>query len=400
MKILVLNTRVHSIDFDVFEMPGEEKLCGGVIEKVGLDTALVTYKCRGMTEEIMAIESILDHKAAVDAIIRIIITTEHKIINSSDEIAAVGHRIIHGGEKYFKSALIDEEVKKEIRNNFELAPLHNPYNLKGIEEIEQLLPGKPQVAVFDTAFHQTLNEVAYRYPISENVYQKFKMRKYGFHGISHRHVAERAAILLKKPLNKTNIISLHLGQGSSLCAVKNGVSADTSMGFTPLDGVMMMTRSGTISPGVIFHLLKEGWRIQDIDALLNRESGLLGIAGVSDEMLDNVKEMLSGNKKAKLAIDMFVYRLREYLGSYYFLFKKLDAICFTGGIGENSDVIRKMVCAELEHLGIKLDSTKNKKFNGKEAAINKPGSKIKIFVIPRDEKIIIARDTYKLVEGL
>ncbi|OGS19248.1 MAG: hypothetical protein A3J83_06190 [Elusimicrobia bacterium RIFOXYA2_FULL_40_6] len=398
MKILVLNTRLHSIDFDVFEMPEEIKLCKGVIEKVGMDTALVTYKCRGMAEEHMTIQSILDHKAAVDAIIKIITTTEHKIISSPEEIAAVGHRIIHGGEKYFESVLINEEVKKEIQNNFELAPLHNPYNLKGIEEIEQLLPGKPQVAVFDTAFHQTLDEVAYRYPISETIYQRFKIRKYGFHGISHRYAAERVAELLKKPLNKTNVISLHLGQGSSLCAVKNGVSVDTSMGFTPLDGVMMMTRSGTISPGVIFHLLKAGWKTQDIDASLNRESGLFGIAGVSDEMVDNIKEMLAGNKKAKLAIDMFVYRLREYLGSFFFLFKKLDAICFTGGIGENADIIRKMTCVQLDHLGIKLDPAKNKKSNGKETIISNQGSKIKIFVIPRDEKIIIARDTFKLVK--
>ena len=398
MKILVLSCRVNSVEFEVFDMPQEKELCRGVVDKVGLETAHVTYKCPGMKDTISMIQPVLDHQRAVEAVLKIVSASKAGILKSTDEISGVGHRVVHGGEKYIESVLINGEVKKEIYQNFELAPLHNPYNFKGIEAIEKLLPGKPQVAVFDTSFHHTLPEVAYRYPLPERLYSQYRIRKYGFHGISHRYVAEHTSALLKKPLTKTNLISIHLGQGSSLCAIRNGISIDTTMGFTPLEGLMMTTRSGNISPGIIFFLQKSGWSLNDLEACLNRESGALGISGVSDDMKDVVDEMNRGDKKAKLAVEMFVYRIRLYLGAYYLLLKGIDAISLTGGIGENSDIIRKMVLDKLEHIRVKLDDKKNKKANGREAEITAAGSKIKIFVIPRNEKLLIARDAHKLVK--
>ncbi|MFH2069987.1 MAG: acetate kinase [Elusimicrobiota bacterium] len=398
MKILVLNCRVNSVEFEVFDMPKEEKLCLGVVDKIGLETAQVTYKCPGMKEPLQLIQPVLDHQRAVESVLKIVSDDKNGVAKSPNEIYGVGHRVVHGGERYFDSVLINNEVKKEIYQNFELAPLHNPYNFKGIEAIEKLLPGKPQVAVFDTSYHHTLSEVAYRYPIPERLYSQYRIRKYGFHGISHRYVAEHTSALLKKPLNKTNLISIHLGQGSSMCAIKNGISIDTTMGFTPLEGLMMTTRSGNVSPGIVFFLQKSGWSLNEVESCLNRESGVFGISGISDEMKDVVEEMKSGNKKAKLSVEMFVYRIQEYLGAYYIRLKNVDAISFTGGIGENSDIIRKMTCDKLDFIGIKLDDKKNKKAIGTEADISATGSKTKVLVIPRNEKLLIARDVYKIVK--
>jgi len=392
MKILVLNSRIHSIEFEIFEMPQEKQLCRGIVDRIGLETASIEYNQQHF------IRPVLDHQSGLKNILKIITDEEIGVLKSTDEIDAIGHRVVHGGEKYFGSVIITEEVKKEIYRNFELAPLHNPYNLKAIEEIEKLLPNKPQVAVFDTSFHHTIPEVAYRYPIPERLYHHYRIRKYGFHGISHRYVTERTSQLLKKPINKINLISIHLGQGSSLCAVKNGKSIDTTMGFTPLEGVMMTTRTGSIDPGIVFFLEKMGWGVNDIEACFNRESGVFGITGISDEMLDTVNLMLKGDKKAELAVDMFVYRVREFLGAYYILLRKVDAISFTGGIGENSDIIRKKVLDGLDFIGIKIDEKKNKKAIGIEQDITAKGSKIKIFVVPKNEKILIARDSYKLIK--
>lgn len=397
MKVLVLSCRIHSIEFEVFQMPGEKELCRGTIDKIGLETAVVNYHVCGRKEGEVFIKPALGHNDAVEVILNIITNKLSGVAKSTDELIAVGHRVIHGGEKYFDSVLIDDEVRKEIARNTELAPLHNPYNLKGIEAIEKLLPGKPQVAVFDTSFHHSMPEETYRYAIPEMLYQKYRIRKYGFHGISHRYVAERSAVLLKKPQNKINIISMHLGQGASLCAIKNGISVDNSMGFTPVEGVMMASRSGNLGPGVILFLLRTGMSINEVDSCVNMESGILGISGISDEVKDVVEAMQKGDKRAKLAIDMFVYRLIGYFGAYYMNLKKIDAICFTGGIGENSDIIRKKICDELEFLGIKIDNSKNKKIIGIEGDISRKGSKIKILIIPRDEKILIARDVFRLI---
>jgi len=392
MKILVLNSRIHSVEFEIFEMPQEKELCRGVVNRIGLETASIEYNQQHF------IKPVLDHKSALKNILKIIADEEIGVLDSTDEIDAIGHRVIHGGDKYFESVIITEEVKKEIYRNFELAPLHNPYNLKAIEEIEKLLPHKPQVAVFDTSFHLTIPEVAYRYPIPERLYHHYRIRKYGFHGISHRYVTERTSQLLKKPINKINLISIHLGQGSSLCAIKNGKSIDTTMGFTPLEGIMMTTRTGSIDPGIVFFLRKMGWSTNDIEACFNRESGVFGITGISDEMKDVVNFMQKGDKKAKLAVDIFVYRVREFLGAYYLLLREVDAISFTGGIGENSDIIRKKILDGLDFIGVKIDDKKNKKAVGIEQDITEKGSKIRIFVIPKNEKILIARDVYKLIK--
>ncbi|MFN3966213.1 MAG: acetate/propionate family kinase [Endomicrobiia bacterium] len=391
-KILVLNCRIHSVDFEVFEMPQEKELCRGIVDKIGLQSAVVDYQNHHF------VQSILDHQSAIENIIKTITDKDIGVLKSIDEIDGIGHRVIHGGEKYFSSVIITEEVKKEIYRNFELAPLHNPYNFKGIEAVEKLLPKKPQVAVFDTSFHQTIPEVAYRYPLPERIFQQYRIRKYGFHGISHKYVAERTAYLLKKPIGKVNLISMHFGQGSSLCAIKNGKSIDTTMGFTPLEGIMMTTRTGSIDPGIVFFLLKSGWSLNDLESCFNRESGVFGISGISDDMKEVVNAMQKSDKKAKLAIDMFVYRIREFLGAYYILLGKVDAISFTGGIGENSDIIRKKILGDLEFIGIKIDDRKNKKANGVEAEINSSDSKIKVFVIPRNEKIEIAREVYRLIK--
>lgn len=397
MKILVLNCRIHSVEFELFEMPQEKELCRGVIDKIGSDDTMLYFKQADKTQIKQKVVAkgggekvaVVDHKNAVEIILKKL--SEYKI-------DAVGHRIVHGGEKYFQSVVITDEVKKEIYRNFEFAPLHNPYNFQGIEAVEKFLPNTPQVAVFDTAFHQTLPEVAYRYPIPEGLYQQYRIRKYGFHGISHRYVTERTAALLKKPIEKTSLISIHLGQGSSLCAIKNGISVETSMGFTPLEGVMMTTRSGNIDPGMVFFLYKSGWSINDIENCLNKESGVLGISNISAEMKDVVEAYKKGDKKAALAIEMFVYHIRQYLGAYYLLLAgKIDAISFTGGIGENSDIIREKICQNLAFLKVQLDEEKNKKAISKQQDISKKSSKVKIFVIPRNEKIVIARDVYNVI---
>ncbi|MEW6042089.1 MAG: acetate kinase [Elusimicrobiota bacterium] len=399
MKILVLNCRVNSLEFEVYDMPQEKELCHGVIDKIGVESASIIYNSCNGRDTHREITAVLDHQRALEKIIQIISDKKIGIIKNVSEISAVGHRIVHGGEKYFESVKINEEVKKEIYRNFELAPLHNPYNFKGIEASEKLLGKIPNVAVFDTSYHQTIPEVAYRYPLPERLYQQYRIRKYGFHGISHRYVAERTAQFLKKPLKKLNMISLHLGQGCSLCAIKNGASVDTTMGFTPIEGIMMTTRSGTIGPGIIFFLQKSGWSVNDVETCLNRESGILGVSGISDDMKDVISAMKKGDKKAKLAVEMFVFRTRAFLGAYYIALESIDAIAFTGGIGVNSDLIRKMICSALIKQGLKLDEAKNKKAVDVEAVISASNSKIKVLVIPRNEKILIARDTYRIVKG-
>lgn len=402
MKILVLSCRIHAVEYELFEIPESgsdgKELCRGVVEKIGLDTAVISCSC-DCKPEMKSIISAVDHQRAVESIIQALTNPESGLLKDRSEINAVGHRVVHGGSKYLSSVIINEEVKREIYNNFELAPLHNPYNYKGIEAIEKLLPGMPQVAVFDTSFHQTLPEIAYRYPLPEKLYQQYRIRRYGFHGISHRYVTERVAALLKLPIEKVSLISLHLGAGSSVTAIKNGASIDTSMGFTPMEGTMMDTRSGNIDPGIIFFLHKAGWTINDIESCLNRESGVLGVSSISDETRDVSEEMLKGDPRAKLAIEMSAYRLKRYIGAFYAVMRDVpQAIAFTGGIGANNWVMREEVCAGLEFMGIKLDQEKNKSTVNRENDISLPSSLIKIFVIPGDEKLVVARDVAKLIK--
>ncbi|MBI5573931.1 MAG: acetate kinase [Elusimicrobia bacterium] len=395
MKILVLNCRIYSIEYEVFEMPQKTELCKGVLEHIGFDDTMLTQTVGDKTEKI--VQPILDHQKGLELIISTITNPKYNCLKSKGEIDGIGHRVVHGGWTFTSSVIIDENVKKEIYKDFELAPLHNPYNLKGIEAVEAIFPGKKNVAVFDTSFHQTMPEVAFRYALPERLYYEYKIRRYGFHGISHKYVTERTAQVLNKKM--PTMISFHLGAGSSICAIKNGKSVDTSMGFTPLEGLVMNDRPGDISPGVILYLLRSGWTLSELEMMLNKESGTYGLSGISTEMKKVVESAQRGDAKAKLAIDIFVYRARKYLGSYWFVLDgDVEAISFTGGIGENSPLIREKILTGLDKFGIKIDSKKNEKTIGIEGEINAPDSKVKIFVLPRNEKILIAKETMELVK--
>ncbi|MDD5688449.1 MAG: acetate kinase [Elusimicrobia bacterium] len=396
MKILVLSSRIYSIEYEIFEMPEEKEICKGILENIGFEQAILTRTVNGKIEKI--VQPILDHQKGLEWIISIITNSKCGCVNSKDDISAIGHRVVHGGWTFTASVIIDENVKKEIYKDFELAPVHNPYNLMGIEASEKLFPGKKNIAVFDTSFHQTIPEVAFRYALPERLYLEYKIRKYGFHGISHKYIAERTAKILKK--KTATMISFHLGAGCSVCAIKDGKSIDTSMGFTPLEGLVMPDRPGDISAGILLYLLKSGWSLSELETCLNKESGTFGISGVSNKMKEVVEEAEKGNEKAKLAIDIFVYRARKYLGGYYFLLNgEIDAISFTGGIGENSPLIREKILEGFEKFDIKIDSKKNEKTIGIEGEIGVTNSKIKILVLPRNEKILIAKETMELVKG-
>jgi len=392
MKILVLNFRIYSIEYELFEMPKEIEICKGVLNHIGFDDALLTYNFENETKKI--IKPIQSHREGLEFILS---TLTGLCIKSVDDIGGIGHRVVHGGWSFRSSVLIDENVKTEIYNDFLLAPVHNPYNLKGIEAAELLLPGKKNVAVFDTSFHQTIPEVAFRYAVPERLYHEYKIRKYGFHGISHKYAAERTAQILNK--KSVTMISFHLGAGASVCAIKDGQSVDTSMGFTPVEGLVMTNRPGDIDAGVLMYLLKIGWSVSELENCLQRESGVFGVSGISDEMKKIVEEYGKGNEKAKLAIDIFVYRARKYLGAYWFVLGgNVEAISFSGGIGENSPQIRELILAGLEKFGVKIDSEKNKKIVGIEGEISAVDSKVKTYVLPRNEKILIAKETMKLMK--
>ncbi|HAX61879.1 MAG TPA: acetate kinase [Elusimicrobia bacterium] len=393
MKILVLNFRIYSVEYELFEMPSETEICKGELKHIGFDDAILTYTVKNKTTKI--VKPVLNHTAGLEFIID---TLKKCCIKSTDEIDAVGHRVVHGGWSFRSSVLIDDRVKKEIESDFLIAPIHNPYNLKGINAAEKLLPGKKNVAVFDTSFHQTLPEVAFKYALPERLEQEYKIRKYGFHGISHKYVSQKTAQLLGK--KKTTMLSFHLGAGSSICAIKDGKSVDTSMGFTPLEGLVMTDRCGDLDCGVVIYLMKLGWTLTEIENCLNRESGTLGVSGLSDEMKEVVEEAKNGNERAKLAVDIFIYIAGKYLGAYYFVLGgEIEAISFTGAIGNNSPYIREKILSGLEKFGIKLDRKKNDKIIGEEGEISTEDAKIRIFVIPRNEKIQIAKETMEVING-
>lgn len=399
MKILVLNCRIYSVEYEVFEMTGksqETELCKGILGHIGFDSAILTHTAKNKTSKI--VKEVLDHRKALELINATLLNPDYGVIKSKEDIDVIGHRIVHGGGTFTSAVIIDENVKKEILKDFELAPLHNPYNMKGVEAAEMYFPGKPNVAVFDTSFHHTMPAVAYIYALPERLYNEYKIRKYGFHGTSHKYMSKRVAELLKK--KTATLISLHLGAGSSACAIKDGKSIDTSMGFTPLEGLVMTNRPGDVDAGVVIYLLRNGWTLNEIELCLNRESGTLGISGVSNEMKEIVEMAAKGDEKAKLAVDVFVYRIQKYLGAYYFILGgKIDAISFTGGIADNSPVLRAKIIAGLENFGIKIDGKKNENAVGREAEISKDGSSVKLFVLPRNEKILIAREAMELVNG-
>ncbi len=393
MKILVLDFRIYSIEYEIFEMPEGREVCRGVIEHIGFEQSVLSHHSGGKSEK--AASSAPNHTEGLKFILATLESREN--IVPQRDIFAVGHRVVHGGWSFTSPVIIDPGVKKEIYNDFLIAPIHNPYNFMGIEASEKLMPGKPNVAVFDTSFHQTMPEVAYRYALPERVFNEYKIRKYGFHGISHKYVAERTAALLGK--KSADIISFHLGAGSSACAIKDGNSIDTSMGFTPLEGLAMTNRTGDIDAGVLLYLLKSGWSAEELESCINKESGTCGISGISGGMKEIVEAADAGDKKAALALDIFVYRARKYLGAYYFLLGgEADAIAFTGGIGENSALLRGRILGGCEKFGIILDNKLNLGAVGTEGIISGEKSKIKIFVLPKNEKVIIAVETLKLVK--
>ncbi len=408
MNVFVLNCGSSSlkfqiIDTDLEKIANDKDIClaKGLIERIG-SQALITLHVIGK-EPFKSAEPIRDHKAALTYISKWISNPETRIpgINSLDDIHAVGHRVVHGAERFKMSVKIDKEVIAGIEDCIDIAPLHNPANLKGIHAAKELFgPNVPQVAIFDTAFHSTMPEISYLYAIPYQLYRRFKIRKYGFHGTSHRYIAYRYRKIMGIPREQVNIITLHLGNGSSACAIKNGRSYDTSMGMTPLEGLMMGTRCGDIDPTVIEYLIhKEGTTLDEVYSVLNKRSGVLGISGLTNDMRDLLMEIEEHqDRRAILAVDMYCNKIKKYIGAYMSALNGADAICFAGGIGENSPEIRRNVCSNMSYIGLELDHELNEEaVNGKEMEISTPTSKVKIFVIPTNEELVMARDTVRVI---
>ena len=397
MKILVINCGSSSAKFQLFDIDTGDVLAKGNAERIGIDGKL-TYKPAGK-DEFISTEPMPDHKVAVRMILDALVDPEHGVIADVSEIAAVGHRVLHGGKYYSESVIVNDDVKKVIRECFPLGPLHNPANLIGIEACEDVLPaGTPQVAVFDTAFHQTMPAKAYTYALPYELSEKYDIRRYGFHGTSHRYVSHRVADFLGKKYEDLKIITCHLGNGSSFAAVKDGKCQDTSMGLTPLAGICMGTRTGDIDPAIIPFLMKnERFTPDEMDTLLNKQSGVQGVSGVSSDFRDLEKAAKEGNDRAQLALDMFAYQGKKIIGSYAAAMEGVDVIVFTAGIGENTDHMRKAMCEGLEFMGVEFDEEANAGLRGKEAIISKPTSKVTVCVIPTNEELAIAQETERLV---
>ena len=397
MNILVINCGSSSLKYQLIDMNDESVLAIGLVERIGIEGARVKHTTTGK-EEVVIEETMDDHRKALELVLGALVNEEYGAIKSMDEIGAVGHRVVHGGENFAESVVIDGEVMDAINDCIDLAPLHNPPNIMGIEACQELMEETPMVAVFDTAFHQTIPVSNYMYALPYELYEKYGVRKYGFHGTSHKYVTARAADMLGKDQDDLNIITCHLGNGASIAAIKNGKSIDTSMGFTPLEGLAMGTRSGDMDPAIIpFIMEKDDMSIEDINNLLNKESGVLGISGLSSDFRDLENAMNDGNERAKIALDVFVNRVKKYIGAYSSLLPSLDGIVFTAGIGENSSTIREMVCDGLDILGVELDSEAND-IRGKEAIVSSDSSDTKVLVIPTNEELMIARDTLGLVK--
>ena len=392
MKIFVVNCGSSSVKYQVIDMDGEKVLAKGLVERIGIEGSILKHTPIS-GDSIKIEESIPDHVTAVGMIIEALLDDKYGVIKSMDEIDAVGHRVAHGGERFTSSSLITNDVLKGIEACSELAPLHNPANINGINACHKLMPEVPQVAVFDTAFHQTLPKYAYIYGLPYEVYLKYGIRKYGFHGTSHKYVAQEAARMMNEHMTDLRIITCHLGNGASIAAIKNGKSIDTSMGFTPLGGLVMGTRSGEIDPAIIpFIMEKEHLTAHELDEYLNRKSGILGISGSSSDFRDIEEAASGGDERSQLAIEVFTYKVKKYIGGYVAAMGGVDAIVFTAGVGENSPIIRDKICNGLEYLGTRLDHDKNN-VRGKAQEISVRRSDVKIFVIPTNEELVIARDT-------
>jgi len=401
MKILVLNCGSSSIKYQLFDMSADENvLAKGLLERIGQSIGIVNHTPMGK-DKIKYETPIPNHTAGIEIIINLLLDKEVGVISSLSEIKAAGHRVAHGGEHFKNSVLINNDTLTEISNCIQLAPLHNPANLKGILAVEKLIPGLPQVAVFDTSFHQSMPDYAYIYGIPYEYYENFEIRRYGFHGTSHKFVAEKAANMIGKNINDLKIISCHLGNGASITAIDRGVSIDNSMGFTPVEGLIMGTRCGDLDVGALLFIMeKENLDTKQANDLVNKKSGVLGISGISSDMRDLENAAMQGNERAKLALDVYAYKVKKYIGSYIAAMNGLDLLIFTGGIGENSMYIREQITSNMEYLGIKIDKNINDSTKGVDAIISTEDSKVCTIVATTNEELVIARDTMRIVDNL
>jgi acetate kinase len=398
MNVLVINCGSSSLKYQLIEMKSEKLLAKGLVERIGIEGSILTHKPEGKDKAVIQ-QPMKDHTDAIKLVLEALVNKTHGVINDMSEIAAVGHRVVHGAEKYASSVLINDDVMKALEECTHLAPLHNPPNLIGINACRALMPKTPMVAVFDTAFHQTMPDYAYMYALPYELYKEKGIRRYGFHGTSHRYVSEVAAQMLGKDIKDCRIVTCHLGNGASVAAVNGGKSVDTSMGFTPLEGLVMGTRSGDLDPAIITHLIETGMSEKEVNNILNKKSGVYGLSGVSSDFRDIEKAAEEGNDRAKLALDVFYYRVKKYIGSYIAAMGGADAIVFTAGLGENSPETREEVTKGMEFMGVEIDTEKNK-FRGRQEDISTPGAKIKTLVIPTNEELMIARDTKNIVTNL
>ena len=397
MKVLVVNCGSSSLKYQLYNMENESVLAKGLVERIGIEGSILTHKPEGKDKFIVE-TPMPTHKKAIELVLEALVDANHGVISSVEEISAVGHRIVHGGEKYSQSVKIDNDVMKELEATSKLAPLHNPPALIGINACKELMPETPMTAVFDTSFHQTMEPVAFMYALPYELYETDAIRRYGFHGTSHKYVSQKAAEILGKDIKDLKIITCHLGNGSSVSAVKNGKVIDTSMGFTPLEGLIMGTRCGDMDPAIVTYLMTEkNMSAADINNLMNKKSGVLGISGVSSDFRDLEGAAAEGNKRAQLALDMFHYRVRKYIGSYAAAMGGVDTIVFTAGLGENSKDSRAEILKGLEFLGVEIDAEKNN-VRGKDAVVSTDASKVSAIVIPTNEELMIARDTVELVK--
>lgn len=400
MKVIVLNCGSSSIKYQLFDLPSQEVLAKGLVDKIGLKGSLIKHS-RNDGKEVKLEGEILDHQQGIEYLLGVLVSEKYGSIKDLNEIDAVGHRVVHAGEKFNGSVYITKEVIAALEECIDLAPLHNPPNLKGIYSITNLLPNVPQVGVFDTAFHQTMPDYSYLYGIPYSLYEKYKIRRYGFHGSSHRYVSKRACEILGKDINMMKIITCHLGNGASIAAILNGKSLDTSMGMTPIEGLIMGTRTGDLDIGAFLQIInKEEIDLSVANTLVNKHSGMLGVSGVSSDMRDVEKAAEEGNRRAQVTLEMYYYRIKKYIGSYAAAMGGVDIIIFTGGVGENDSATRMITTMGLEFMGVKFDESKNKGLRGKEAVISADDSKVTIMVVPTNEELVIALDTFEIVESM
>jgi acetate kinase len=398
MKVLVLNCGSSSIKYQFIDTESGVALAKGQVERIGMSSAVLTHKPLDK-EKIKIVGEILDHTIAIEYVIAVLLSPNHGVIKDKSEIDAVGHRVVHGGEDFSGSVLVTDQVMRVLQENIELAPLHNPPNIKGIQAAKAHLPETPMCGIFDTSFHANMPDYAYLYGLPYELYKRYKIRRYGFHGTSHRYVSKRAAEMLGKPFDELKIITCHLGNGASIAAIKNGNSIDTSMGFTPLEGLLMGTRCGDIDPALVTYIMgKEGLSLSEMNALLNKHSGMVGLSGISSDMREIEDSYFEGVPRAVTSMNAYNYRIKKYVGSYIAALGGLDALVFTGGIGENSPLTRKAVCEEMEYLGIELDEELNNNAKG-ESVLTKENSKAKVLRIPTNEELVIALDTEQIVKN-